>query len=92
MSAWLSQEISALDGVREVRGEGLLLGIVLEEQISADVAAAALEAGFIINAPSPDAIRLAPALTLTQAEAEPFVAWLAAHLAGIPATSGTETP
>ena len=64
----------------EVRGQGLLLGIRLEAEISAAVAAAAIEDGFIVNPPSPDTIRLAPALTLTQAEAEPFVQWLADYL------------
>ncbi len=80
LSAWLRGEIEALPGVALVRGEGLLLGIVLEAEISAAVAAAAIDAGFIINAPSPDTIRLAPSLTLTQAEAEPFIAWLGEHL------------
>jgi len=80
MGAWLSEELGALPGVAEVRGAGLLLGVVLEAEISAQVAAAAIDAGFIINAPSPDTIRLAPSLTLTQPEAEPFIAWLAHYL------------
>nr|WP_084076069.1 acetylornithine transaminase [Demequina sp. NBRC 110052] len=78
----LKQTIGAIPGVADVRGDGLLLGIALEEQISAEVAAAALEAGFIINPPSPDTIRLAPSLTLTHEEADTFVSWLAGHLAG----------
>jgi acetylornithine aminotransferase len=62
--------------VREVRGEGLLIGIELVEDKSAQVAQAALEAGFIVNNPTPTAIRLAPPLVLTQAEAEALVtAW-----------------
>jgi len=80
MGEWIKETVGELPGVVEVRGEGLLLGIRLESEITADVAAAAIEAGFIINAPSPDTIRLAPSLTLSQAEAEPFVAWLAQHL------------
>lgn len=82
MGEWLKETIGALPGVAEVRGEGLLLGIRLEAQISAAVAAAAIDAGFIINAPSPDTIRLAPSLTLTREEATPFIAWLTDHLAG----------
>jgi len=85
MGEWIKETVGALPGVVEVRGEGLLLGIKLESEITADVAAAAIEAGFIINAPSPDTIRLAPSLTLSQAEAEPFVAWLGQHLEAIAA-------
>lgn len=81
MGEWLKEHIGALPGVAEVRGEGLLLGIRLEAEISAEVAAAALEAGFIINPPSPDTIRLAPALTLATDEAASFVTWLGEHLA-----------
>jgi len=81
MGEWIKATVGALPGVVEVRGEGLLLGIRLEAEISAAVAAAAIEDGFIVNPPSPDTIRLAPSLTLTQAEAEPFVQWLAGYLA-----------
>jgi acetylornithine aminotransferase len=81
MGEWIKATVGALPGVVEVRGEGLLLGIKLEAEISAAVAAAAIEGGFIVNPPSPDTIRLAPSLTLTQAEAEPFVQWLADYLA-----------
>ncbi|NTV38950.1 MAG: aminotransferase class III-fold pyridoxal phosphate-dependent enzyme, partial [Demequinaceae bacterium] len=85
MGEWIKSTVGALPGVVEVRGEGLLLGIRLESEITAEVAAAAIDAGFIINAPSPDTIRLAPSLTLSQAEAEPFVAWLSRHLVTIAA-------
>ncbi len=81
MGEWIKAAVGALPGVVEVRGQGLLLGIRLKAEISAAVAAAAIEDGFIVNPPSPDTIRLAPALTLTQAEAEPFVQWLADYLA-----------
>jgi len=66
--------------VAGVRGEGLLLAIMLTGPYSADVAKAALEAGFIINAPAPDAIRLAPPLILTAAQADEFLAALPAFL------------
>ncbi len=87
MGEWIKETVGALPGVVEVRGEGLLLGIKLESDISAAVAAAAIDAGFIINPPSPDTIRLAPSLTLTRDEAQPFVAWLADHLAAASAAS-----
>ncbi len=71
----------ALPGVTEVRGAGLMLGVGLEAPISAEVAAAALDAGFIVNPPAPDTIRLIPALTITSAELDPFVTWLGGYLA-----------
>jgi acetylornithine/N-succinyldiaminopimelate aminotransferase len=89
----------ALPGVADVRGEGLMLGIVLNAAaspdtvapniVAADVVAAAIEAGFIINAPQADTIRLVPALTLSAAEADTFLAWLGEHLAT--SAAGTAT-
>jgi acetylornithine/N-succinyldiaminopimelate aminotransferase len=62
--------------VTEVRGAGLLIGLDLAEARSAEVFAAALEAGFIINNPTPARIRLAPPLVLTEADAAAFLdAW-----------------
>ena len=66
--------------VSHVRGSGLLLGMVLTDAKSAAVEAAAREAGFLVNAPAPDVIRLAPPLILTERQAESFVAALPAIL------------
>ncbi|MGN0040993.1 MULTISPECIES: acetylornithine transaminase [unclassified Rhodococcus (in: high G+C Gram-positive bacteria)] len=66
--------------VSHVRGSGLLLGMVLTDTKSAAVEAAAREAGFLVNAPAPDVIRLAPPLILTERQAESFVAALPAIL------------
>ncbi|MER7752372.1 acetylornithine transaminase [Kitasatospora sp. NPDC097643] len=62
--------------VSHVRGAGLLLGIVLTEPVSAKVQAVAQEAGFLVNAAVPDAVRLAPPLVLTEQEADAFLAAL----------------
>ncbi len=59
-----------------MRGAGLLLGIVLTEPVSAAVQAAAQDAGFLVNAAVPDAVRLAPPLVLTEQEADAFLAAL----------------
>ena len=78
--------------VAHVRGAGLLLGIVLTEPVAAKVQAAAQEAGFLVNAAVPDAVRLAPPLVLTEQEADAFLAALPAILravrAGAPAADG----
>ena len=70
--------VEALDlpEVERVRGRGLLRGIVLAEAIAPQVAATALGAGFIVNAPRPDVIRIAPPLVVTDAELDAFVAAL----------------
>ncbi len=62
--------------VSHVRGVGLWLGIVLTEPRAAEVELAAREAGFLINAAGPDAVRLAPPLVVTAAELDAFVASL----------------
>lgn len=56
-----------------VRGAGLLLGVTLDKPVAAAAEAAAREAGFLINAPAPDVVRLAPPLILSEAQAESFV-------------------
>jgi len=60
--------------VTEVRGAGLLIGLDLSEPKAADVVVAAQDAGYIINAPTTDRIRLAPPLVLTDADADGFLA------------------
>lgn len=62
--------------ISHVRGAGLLLGIVLTAPLSKAVEAAARTAGYLVNAPGPDVIRLAPPLVLTDAQARGFVAAL----------------
>ncbi len=72
----LRDGLAADDRVTEVRGAGLLIGLDLSKPLSAEVAAAALEAGFIINNPTPERIRLAPPLVLTEQQADSFLtAW-----------------
>jgi acetylornithine aminotransferase len=56
--------------VDHVRGSGLLLGIVLTEPLSAPVQQAAQDAGFLVNAAVPDAVRLAPPLIIGDAETD----------------------
>lgn len=62
--------------VDHVRGSGLLLGVVLTQNVAPTVEAAAREAGYLVNAAQPGVIRLAPPLILTEEQAEGFVAAL----------------
>ena len=64
------------DRVTEIRGAGLLIGLDLSEPVAARVSAQALEHGFIVNDCTPQRIRLAPPLVLTEKQADEFVqAW-----------------
>jgi acetylornithine aminotransferase len=56
--------------VAETTGRGLLIGIVLTRPVSADLQKAALDAGLIVNNPTPERLRLAPPLILTGEQAE----------------------
>lgn len=60
--------------LKGVRGRGLWLAAVLKEERSAQVQKAAAEAGFLVNALQPDAVRLAPPLVVTHEEVNAFVA------------------
>ncbi len=73
------------------RGEGLLMALELTAPVAPAVATAALDAGFIVNAVAPDAIRLAPPLVLTEAQAATFVAALPAILDAAVQTPREET-
>jgi acetylornithine/N-succinyldiaminopimelate aminotransferase len=56
-----------------VRGRGLLQAVTLAAPIAAAVVDAALAAGFVINAPRPDILRVAPPLIISSAELDHFV-------------------
>ncbi len=74
----LREELEALEGVREVRGRGLMVGVGLEEGIdAAEVMAAALAAGLVINVPEPGSLRLLPPLVIEVEDVKRAVALLA---------------
>ncbi|MBO0853507.1 MAG: acetylornithine transaminase [Nocardia sp.] len=60
--------------VDHVRGAGLLIGIQLTRDISAGVEESARAAGYLVNPPTPNVIRLAPPLILTETQARGFLA------------------
>jgi acetylornithine/N-succinyldiaminopimelate aminotransferase len=77
--ARLSAGLSRLSAVAEVRGEGLLLGAVLQAGIDARfIVKLALEQGLVVNAPVPGVIRLAPPLTVSDGEIDEALETLAA--------------
>ncbi|WP_433501539.1 acetylornithine transaminase [Sphaerimonospora sp. CA-214678] len=75
MGRRLADGISAISHplLKGVRGRGLWLAAVLTSGRAARVQAAAQEAGFLVNAVQPDAVRLAPPLVVTDAEVSSFL-------------------
>ena len=65
--------ISPIKGVKEARGRGLLIGIVVEGSKAKDLAARLLSHGFLVNAANDDVIRIAPAYIVTQKQIMAFV-------------------
>ncbi|VEI15145.1 acetylornithine transaminase [Actinomyces viscosus] len=76
-STW-ARELAAVDGVDQVRGRGLLIGVGLAEGLppAGEIVAALAQRGFIVNAPRPDTIRLAPPFILSDDDARAFTAAL----------------
>lgn len=66
----MREGLESLAGVGSVRGRGLLLAAVLDEPVAADVAGSCMDAGLIVNAVRPDAVRFAPPLTVSDAEVD----------------------
>lgn len=69
-----------------VRGRGLLVGVALTEPVAGAVVAAAQERGLIINAANPETVRIAPALTIGDAELAEFRDLFTAALADVQAS------
>ena len=59
--------------IDRMSGAGLLRGVQLTAPVSAAVTAAAQDAGFLINNPVPDRLRLAPPLILDDLEVDEFL-------------------
>ncbi|WP_175987463.1 acetylornithine transaminase [Microbacterium tenebrionis] len=84
----LREAIERIDSplIAGVRGRGLLIGIVLSSPIANAVVAAAQERGLIVNAANPETIRIAPALTIGDAEIAEFETLFTAALADVQAS------
>ena len=90
VSEIFAQGLARTAGVTDVRAFGLLIGFDLSEDIAAGVVSAGLEAGFIINNPRPNTVRLAPPLNLTPEQARSFLSALPALIAAAAAAHQLE--
>ena len=74
-----------MSGVASVRGKGLLLGVQLDDRLSAtagEIASAALVRGLVVNAPRPDTLRLAPSFLVSDDQIAEGLEILAAVIGG----------
>lgn len=72
MLADLKQELASVDGVKEIRGRGLMLAVELDRPCK-DLMKLALDAGLLINVTAERVVRLLPPLIITDAEAGQIV-------------------
>lgn len=71
------QALSGVTGVRDIRGQGLMIGIELDRPCG-DLVKSALDNGLLINVTADTVIRLLPPLIIKPAQAEQIVEILAA--------------
>src|SRR5207245_2325261 len=72
----LARELGPLAGVKEIRGQGLMIGVELDRNCNVLTPRAA-EAGLLISVTADNVIRLLPPLIMNRAEADEVVATLA---------------
>jgi acetylornithine/N-succinyldiaminopimelate aminotransferase len=75
LRAGLARELDGLDGVKEIRGAGLMIGIELDRPCGVLLARAA-QAGLLISVTADTVIRLVPPLIISADEARQIVALL----------------
>jgi acetylornithine aminotransferase len=90
LKAELQRGLAGVAGVREIRGEGLMLGVELDRPCS-EVVKRSLAAGLVTNVTADKVIRLLPPLVITEAEvrklAEILVPVVKSFLAESPAAA-----
>jgi len=74
MGELLQASLHELEGVRQVRGRGLMQAVVFEEPVARAFQSRCLEEGVLVNAVDDSTVRLVPPLVITAAEVERAVA------------------
>ena len=69
----LMAELALIDGVKSVRGAGLLIGIEFTQPVAKKVTATCQKAGVLVNGNSESVIRIAPPLIVTDKEIASFI-------------------
>jgi len=72
----LKRALAETQGVRDIRGKGMMIGIELDRPCG-DLVKTALEAGLLINVTADNVVRLVPPLVMSAAEADELTGALA---------------
>ena len=75
LHAALHRELDGVKGVKEIRGQGLMIGIDLDRSCGA-LMQRALDAGLLLSVTADSVVRLVPPLIITEAEADEVVSIL----------------
>lgn len=75
LRAALERELAGVAGVKEIRGQGLMVGIELDRSCGV-IMNRALDAGLLLSVTADSVVRLVPPLIITEAEADEIVAIL----------------
>jgi acetylornithine/succinyldiaminopimelate/putrescine aminotransferase len=85
--AYLMSKLNKLktkfDFIAEVRGQGLLVAVQFDRDLSDEVVRACLERGLLLNPVKPNAIRLMPPLNITRSDVDEAIAILDPVLAEV---------
>jgi predicted acetylornithine/succinylornithine family transaminase len=84
LGAELRGGLEGLDGVRETRGRGLMIGVGLEEGIdAAAVGTDLLKRGLVVNVPEPGTLRLLPPLVVDSSHLDQAIGLIGESLLGL---------
>jgi acetylornithine aminotransferase len=75
LRAALERELAGVAGVKEIRGQGLMVGIELDRSCGV-IMNRALDAGLLLSVTADSVVRLVPPLIITEAEADEIVSIL----------------
>jgi len=70
---FLIQELAMIEGVQQVRGAGLLIGIELGRDTAQEITQKLLDRGVLVNAANATTIRIAPALIVSDEQIKKFI-------------------
>ena len=83
LRAGLEERIAARPQLRGLRGAGLMMALLFEEEAAGDVAARCTRRGLLVNAVRPNAIRFLPPLVVTEEDIDEGLARLDLALADV---------